>query len=183
MSATIIENAAVTSTIEGVGQQRDDGNKAITNAGQPTSELNATADPVAAPTLPIDETSSSIPTTTPPIPPSAQQLYDSQTIAVVIQFWPVTAKAEETELDAAPAGQGYRQVLVGVRNEADPPLIRMCREEELIGESGLPEVLKGLLAELKAQLPDRYQQKLKQRQTQTTTTNTYPHRYYCAHYP
>ena len=72
--------------------------------------------------------------------------WEKITITLVIQYLPT---------DGDPAG---RQVMIGVRNSKDSPIVRLLRESE-IGE--LPEPIRELLAELRASLPNRQLRSLK----------------------
>ena len=72
--------------------------------------------------------------------------WEKITITLVIQYLPT---------DGDPAG---RQVMMGVRNSKDSPIVRLLRESE-IGE--LPTCIQELLTELRASLPNRQLRSLK----------------------
>lgn len=82
------------------------------------------------------------------MPPLDKEPFDWEysTITLVIQYLPT---------DGDPAG---RQVMIGVRNSKDSPIVRLLRESE-IGE--LPTCIQELLAELRTSLPNRQLRSLK----------------------
>lgn len=72
-----------------------------------------------------------------------------------------------------------REVMIGVRNHQDTPIIRIFRMDEI----QLPEAVTGLLDELRSQLPMRAMEKIqretkekeaKKRKPATTTPSTHP---------
>lgn len=132
---------------------------------------------------------------------SAEELFAKQTITIVIQLLPTeeinsNSKADTSSGDAEinhntnlidlsasseePEGQqiggkvaaNERKILIGVRNDSDQPIFKVCDDEELLLTLQENVVLAELLDELKAQLPERWKKTQALKASRVTTSTT-----------